>query len=213
MCKLYNVCIRYHLFTIHLSTFIYLADIEWKKGQIMLIIFLSLIEEEGERIKFLNLYEGYRFRILHIARNILNDQGLAEDAVQNTFLYIAQNIHLIDDVNSPKTRNYIYIVTTHKAIDILRKFKKETCTSAEELEYFIGGYEHIEKIIIENQEYAQILKAISELPFKYKECLELHLVYDLSAKKISALTGLPLETTKKRIQRGKAILKSKIYDK
>nr|WP_288867781.1 hypothetical protein [uncultured Blautia sp.] len=43
--------------------------------------------------------------MLYISKQILNDQGIAEDAVQESFLYLAINIHTIDtDILSPRTR-------------------------------------------------------------------------------------------------------------
>ena len=90
----------------------------------MILLFVQIIEEEGERLKFLKIYENYRYRMLFISKQILNDQGLAEDAVQESFLYLAVNIHTIDtDILSPRTRNFIYLVTRHKSIDLLRKAK------------------------------------------------------------------------------------------
>ena len=172
--------------------------------------FFLLIVEEGDKQKFQELYQSYKHRMLYIAKEVLKEQALAEDAVQDSFLYLAINIRDVGDVQSPKTRNYVYLVTKHKAIDILRKRTKEKCISEPQLEYISGSYDHVEKTILENQAYEQILKSILALPGKYRECLELNIVYDMPAKRIAALTGIKHETVKKRIQRGKEILRKSI---
>lgn len=70
-----------------------------------MLLFIQIIEEEGKRLKFLKIYENYRYRMLYISKQILNVQGIAEDAVQESFLYLAINIHTIDtDILSPRTR-------------------------------------------------------------------------------------------------------------
>lgn len=177
----------------------------------MLTYFLLIIEEEGERRKFRAIYDSYRYRMLYIAKGILKDQGLAEDAVQESFLYLALNISSVnDEVESPKTRNYVYLITKHKAIDIVRKRKREIYMSEAELNQIGTGYEHIEKVVIENQEYREILMAIYALPEKYRESLELHLVYGLTIKKTASLLNEKIETIKKRIQRGKETLRKNL---
>lgn len=183
---------------------------DWKRDR-MLLFFTEIIEEEGERLKFLKIYENYSFRMLYISKQILKDQGLAEDAVQESFLYLALNIHSIDDeIFSAKTRNFIYLVTRHKSVDILRKARKDICLTEDELGYLAGGYQHVEDIITERDTYAQIIKSIMELPSIYRDCLELNIVYELSGRKIASLMGIPYETIKKRILRGKALLRQKL---
>lgn len=179
----------------------------------MLVFFLQIIEEEDEKLKFLNIYDNYRFRMLYISKQILKDQGLAEDAVQESFLYLALNIHTIDnDAFSAKTRNFIYLVTRHKAIDILRKSKKDISLAQDELEFLAGGYKHVEEMVLNKEGYEEILACIMKLPFIYRECLELNIVYELSGKKIASLMGISYETIKKRITRGKVLLRRCLND-
>ena len=180
----------------------------------MFINFLQIIEEEEEKHKFLKIYDNYRFRMLYISKQILKDQGLAEDAVQESFLYLALNIHTIDnDVFSARARNFIYLVARHKAIDILRKSKKDISLAQDELEFLAGGYKHVEDMVLNKEGYDQILTCIMELPFIYRECLELNLVYELSGKRIASLMGISYETIKKRISRGKALLRRCLNDR
>lgn len=187
---------------------------EEEKRDRMLMIFLQIIEGEDERLKFLKIYDHYRFRMLYISKQILKDQGLAEDAVQESFLYLALNIHTIDnDVFSARTRNFIYLVTRHKAVDILRKSKKDISISQDELEFLAGGYKHVEDMVLIKEGYEQILTCIMELPFIYRECLELNLVYELSGKRIASLMGISYETIKKRISRGKVLLRRCLDDR
>lgn len=70
-----------------------------------------------------------------------------------------------------------------------------------------GGYNHVEKLIMDKLAFEKAFHAIMSLPESYRECLELHIVYELPAKAISALIHLPYETVKKRLQRGKELLR------
>ena len=59
----------------------------------MLNIFLSLIDSDEDKAKFSNLYEQYKNLMFYIARDILKDEHLAEDAVQEAFIRIAKNFY------------------------------------------------------------------------------------------------------------------------
>lgn len=176
----------------------------------MLSYYLLLLDEEGERTKFSELYKIYKYNMLYIANDILRDYGLAEDAVQNAFLYFVVHINTIKDVHSMATKNYIYLVTKHRAIDIARKRKKEIYLTTAELDSIGGGYSHVESLIIKEETNQEIYALILNLPEIYRKCLELNIVYDLSAKRIASILELKYETVKKRIQRGKELLESKL---
>jgi hypothetical protein len=47
----------------------------------MLPIYLSMLDGDDEKSKFESLYLTYRKLMFHVANGILNDEGLAEDAV------------------------------------------------------------------------------------------------------------------------------------
>lgn len=173
----------------------------------MLEFYVLIIEEDGERRKFKNLYDFYEKKIYYIANEILCDQGLTEDAMQETFIYLALNIQKIEEnVYSARTRNYVYLVAKHKAIDIYRKRKNEIPMLDVEIANLVS-YEHVEQLIIKNHELEKALRAILALPDIYRDFLELSIVYELSVKEIAAISNLKCETVKKRIQRGKELLK------
>ena len=75
------------------------------------------------KLTFENLYDKYNEYVMSIARSILNDDELAKDAFQETFISVAQNIDNID--NSPhKTKSFIKKTARNAAISIYRKYKE-----------------------------------------------------------------------------------------
>ena len=87
-------------------------------------MYLQIIENPGDRIKFEQLYRKYRNLMFYIANKILQNQQDAEDAVHNAFLSVAKNISKISDIECPKTRGFLVIIVERKAIDILRNRKR-----------------------------------------------------------------------------------------
>lgn len=49
----------------------------------MLPIYLAMLDGDDEKSKFESLYLTYRKLMFHVANGILNDEGLAEDAVHH----------------------------------------------------------------------------------------------------------------------------------
>ena len=52
----------------------------------MLLFLLAMLETTEEKQKFAELYEANRDRMFSVAKGILRDNHLAEDAVQQAFL-------------------------------------------------------------------------------------------------------------------------------
>ncbi len=87
----------------------------------MLLFFvLQNIQDEVAEI-----YEKYHGMMGYLAFSILKDYQLAEDAVQEALLSISQNIDKLDDIDSDRSRNYIYTVTKNTSLSLLRKMKFE----------------------------------------------------------------------------------------
>ena len=63
----------------------------------MLSLYLTLIDSEEDKKKFVQFYEAYRGLMHYTANRILQDDFAAEDAVQEAFLRIAKNFHKVGD--------------------------------------------------------------------------------------------------------------------
>ena len=59
-------------------------------------MFSALIDDESDRQLFTVIYNKYRQQVYLCAFDILGDEGLAEDAAQETFLRIAKNMGRYD---------------------------------------------------------------------------------------------------------------------
>ena len=80
------------------------------------------------------LYLEYRSPMYRVALSVLRDEGLAEDAVQQSFLKIFQNFDKLDLSDCNKTKSFIVILVRNTAIDLYRKRQREGVISFEDLE-------------------------------------------------------------------------------
>ena len=92
----------------------------------MLQFYLQLLDTEEEQRDFTLLYETYRKLMHWIAKRILYDEGLAEDAVQEAFLRIAKNFYKIKEILCPETRNFVVIIVRNVALTMRHQQTRDT---------------------------------------------------------------------------------------
>ena len=155
----------------------------------MIFLFLVMIEGEGDKKKFILLFECYQYRMLYIANSILHDLALSEDAVQESFLYLAKNIKKVpDDIHSKEAMNYIFIIAKHISIDIVRKNQRHRSVNISELtEKDFAIFPNPEDIYISNAGVKRILYEIQLMPVVYRECLELNILRGYPPRDIARL--------------------------
>ena len=58
-----------------------------------MLIYLQMIENEEEKLKFIQIYEKYKDLMLYVAKHILGNDADAEDAVHEAFLASLKHLH------------------------------------------------------------------------------------------------------------------------
>ena len=141
----------------------------------MLAFYTPLIADETEQDKFTAIYEAYYPLMLKIAESILHDPARAEDAVQETFLYILKVLPNIGEPESPRTKALVCKSVSHAALDICRSRKRE------------------QKVV------QDLPEDILELPAEEREMLELFYFSKLKAQDIGALYHISTKTVYNRL--------------
>jgi len=93
------------------------------EGEIMLPIFLGLLDLEEDKEIFTHIYTLYEQPMLKAAMEILKDRDLAQDAVQEAFLDIIRHFKKVRGLDQRHLRGYVLVVSRNRAIDICRKRK------------------------------------------------------------------------------------------
>lgn len=172
-----------------------------------MLIYLNLLNTEEEKSKFEQIYKHYRLTMFYVAKSILNDNYLSEDAVHDAFINIAKSIDNISDVYSSRTKGYVVIIVRNISFNILKKQKQ--IIEIEDFEDNISNDLSLEDEILSKLSFDFIVEQITQLPEIYKDVLYLSYVEELSINEISELFNIPIETVKKRLQRGRKKLSEK----
>lgn len=172
----------------------------------MLVFYLSLLESDEDKSKFIELYSTYGKMMKYVALQKLDDEYLAEDAVHTAFLNVIKSFYIIDEIHCHKTKRLLVIITENVAIDMLRKNKRYSGIDIADLEPLLS----IDPDMLDNVAVQDLVTTITELPEIYRNVLELRAYHELSEKQIATVLGIEYATVRKRLERARAMLAHKL---
>lgn len=159
-----------------------------------MMMFLSVIETPQDKSRFQQLYDKYLNLVMWISMQKLNNTTLAEEAVQDTFMYIAKNFSKVGDIDSEATKNYIATIANGFAINKYNKENKSDSVSYDDT------YKNINESDFESYSLVELKSAINALSDENKNYFYLKYVYGYSSKEIAKMYGVSPDLVRKRIQ-------------
>lgn len=157
----------------------------------MLIYALTLVKS-ADRPKLERLYLEYRSVMFCAANEILHNEHEAEDAVQQAFMKIAENLDKVPDELSNKTKAFVVTIAENTAIDRYRKLKRH------------GDCELCEEACgIEANSADELVNCILKLPARYRQLILLKYYHGYSTREIAKLLGMSSAAASKTAQRAK----------
>ena len=165
----------------------------------MLSVCLGLLDVQEDKILFSWLYKMYEQPMMQAAMEILEDQGLALDALQEAFLDIAQHFETIRKLNARHQKGYIILVVRNKARNLYRKRKG-----------VVFMEDNPSALPTEKSEVTgeSVLEGIPEL---YQRPLLLT-GWGYTPEEIAGILGEKRATIYKRLERGREILRKKLRE-
>ena len=177
----------------------------------MICTYLALLDAPEEQRKFEQLYNLHKNIMLYVAKGILRDHQLAEDAVHEAFIRIIKNFSKIGETDCPPTRYFAVIIVRNVSLTMLAKRRK--LTIVDDPDELAGDLPELEDGLFARWEYQAAVAAIRELPVIYRDVLFLQYVEEFRLTEIAELLGLDREVVKKRAQRGKKKLLALLEEK
>lgn len=171
----------------------------------MFSLALLMIRDESDREYVEDLYKKYEQPMFKIAYNILHNSTDAEDAVQNTFMKIIDNLEKIRAIDSKETKYYLFYMTRNAAKDIQRKANHlpESVEELGELEADIS----VEDSVMIKIDLEELKTAMRMLPDNEHDILFMNLILGHPPAEIAGLYGISSNTVRQQIFRAKQHLK------
>lgn len=144
------------------------------------------------------LYERHGARCYGLARRILVDPNLAQDAVQEAFLALWRQTGF--DSSRGSVATWLLTITHHKSVDLVRREERRRARSGDVEELNgrpsadPGPDEEASRLL----EAERVRGAVSALPAEQREVLLLAYYGGYTQAEIASMTGQPLGTVKSR---------------
>lgn len=183
----------------------------------MLTVYLSLIDDEHQRIEFEEIYTTYRMQMIHLAKSYFENEADAEDVVHDVFVRIAtKHMKFIQTLSNPEdVRNYLLKATKNTALNELKR-KGRAHVSIEDIsESALESYPDLTndsfiEMICMKTEYESLVQTLLSMEEPYRDIMYYHFVMDLSVPEVAKLLGRNIATAKKQLVRGKKLLLYKL---
>lgn len=181
----------------------------------MLSLYLSVIDDEGQRREFEEIYIKYRQAMFYQAQIILCNEADAEDVVHTVFMLIAARyMNLISSMETLEdVRNYLLKATKNTALNEIKQKRRTDISlddaSDSQISSGLTDEAFLEHITLRVQ-YNQVLEAILSLDDAYRDTLYAHFVLGMTASQIAKYLNRNISTVKKQLLRGKKLLLAKL---
>lgn len=163
----------------------------------------------GDSTVFETLVKRYERELYNYLRRFLNNQVLAEDAFQATFMQVHLKCHLYD--SDRKVRPWLYTVATNQAIDIQRRNRRHKLVSLDRpnriqhdelgsLVDVLSGREDEPTNGLETGERKEwIRRAVAALPEQLQSAVKLVYFRGMKYREAADELDVPVGTVKSRL--------------
>ncbi len=178
----------------------------------MLLIIQSLNGTRDENKLLADVYLQYRQKMFRYAMRLLQNEGDAEDVVQEVFYAVAKTgaRRLVDADREGRLWLYLSAAVRNRSLTLLKKRGMEPV----EEQAVIDCLDSLNAgdSTIETSEYRALVEAIRNMPPEYADALYYSLVLDMPSAEIALLLGLKSATVRKRVSRGREILRKQLRE-
>ena len=158
-----------------------------------------------QRVELQQIMDEYTDLLFRIAYYYTKNIGTAEDIVQEVFIKFYYQEHY-EELN--ELRAYLAKMTTNKSKDYLKSWHYRKMILQEKL-LFQRTITEKDKLVQQDEE-AEISKAILALPLKQREVIAYYYLEGLKSKEIAYLLQIPESTVKSRLSKGREQLKEQL---
>jgi len=160
---------------------------------------MARFRKTGDAAAFDMLVSRLLMPALVVARQMLHDHALAEDAAQEAFLRVVRNRR--GYVPSRSFAPWFYTILRNVCTDMLRSRQRQSRLTEELAARAAGASEQDSSVGARAEAAATLRVLLDRLPAGERAVLELRVRHDLPLSEVAAALGISHEAAKKRAQR------------
>ena len=146
--------------------------------------------------------------LYQFAVSLTKSESDASDLVQQTFLTFSQRLDQIRDFS--KVKSWLFVTLRRHFLLKIRRHKRHP-----EVQFLPDAHDFPteDPEVWRSLDARSVREALLQVDEKYRVVLELFYLNNISYREIAAASGIPIGTVMSRLSRGKAQLKSILWDK
>lgn len=177
----------------------------------MLMLYLSLLDTDEERLKISDIYEKHKNRLKAIALAMTHNQSMAEDAVHNTFLSVIRQKGKIFAMNEIDFLKWSVIVVKAKCIDLLRRQQPFADPMSDAWNESLPARDVPIDVQVERKDmYERLIEHIAKLDDINRQIFEMKYILQMSFQEIGDELGLTSTQINSRIARARAKMRKQM---
>ena len=170
---------------------------------------LAVLELEGQRSELSEIYDKYRKRFVGVALKVLHNHEDAEDAVQETFLRIADRPDTFFSLNDKNRLRYLCGVIRNVAVDMLNKRKRDV----ELNENIFFSDDPLESLVLNDISHGELIGFIESLPPLQQNVLVLTRLLKLSISETAKTLRISERAVNQRLYLARKAVKQFIEER
>jgi RNA polymerase sigma-70 factor (ECF subfamily) len=132
----------------------------------------------------------------------------ASDFTQDVFLKAYRNLSSFEGRSRFST--WLYKIAYNTAVNEVNRRKEYHSLTEDDTNSLFSTDNNPERAALRNAARDAIKAAITELPERFRLCIDLFFFYDRSYNEIEVITGIPVNTIKSHVFRAKGLLREKL---
>jgi len=157
------------------------------------------------------LFQRYQLPLYAYIFELVRAEQPSLDIVQETF--IAATRHLAGLRDDDKFGSWLFGIAHQKCVQHWRKSGREEPLDVDFANELPSAENDPSELLIREEQEAEFMQALNQLPPPQREALLLHFIEDFSLEEISGITGASLGTVKSRLHYGKKALRELLEER
>ena len=157
------------------------------------------------------LFRRYQLPLYAYIFELVRSEPASLDIVQETFIAAARHLDSLRD--DGRFGSWLFGIAHQKCVQHWRKRGREEPLDADFAETLPGEDNDPSELLIREEQEAEFMKALNQLPPPQRSALLLHFIEDFSLEEIAGITGASLGTVKSRMHYAKKALRELLEER
>jgi RNA polymerase sigma-70 factor (ECF subfamily) len=159
----------------------------------------------GQKEVFRLLVKRYERAVYGMGVSFFRNPEDASDFTQDVFLKVYRSLPRFEGRSRFST--WLYRIAYNTAVNGIKRRRDYRSLAEDE---YLSDEETPERKLLRSAAREAVLEALTDLPERYRICVDLFFFYDRSYQEIEVITGYPVNTIKSHVFRAKKLLRDKL---